>query len=311
MKASEPSVRRQIGNYLHDVGTSTGLIIQYGADCQILGNEISGGSTGLTNGIFCRNGSRNLIANNMVYLSYTAGINNNIGTNDQIYFNSIAMTSGTTLRLSYSNNVVAKDNICFMQGSGDDYAITITHNLSTYPVISDYNDLYAPGNYVGSYLASNYATLGNWQAATGLDAHSISANPSFVSILAPYDLHIAPPSPVNGAAVMIPGITTDFDGDMRNMFAPDIGADEFSVAGPPEAVDDLVITLSSTSDDSTNITLIWSPVSGALQYHIYKSSDPYSGFVHIGSTPAITYTDTNAIIGETKGFYYVTADNEP
>jgi len=300
-----------IGNYLHDVGTSTGIFIQYGADCQILGNEISGGSVGLTNGIFCRNGSRNLIANNMIYLSYTVGINNNLGTADQIYFNSIFMSSGTALRLSYSNNVVAKNNLCFMQGSGDDYAITITHNLTTYPVISDYNDLYAPANYVGSYLATNRPTLLDWQTATSLDLHSISANPNFVSIVAPYDLHITFPSPADDAGIPIVGITTDFDGDIRNAVTPDIGADEIGAVGPPEAVDDLVITLSSSTDDSTNITLIWSPVVGAVQYHVYKSTtEPTSGFVLIGSTGETAYVDTDAVIGSGKSFYYVAADNQ-
>jgi hypothetical protein len=246
----------------------------------------------------------------MIYLCYTAGINSNIGTNDQMYFNSIMMNSGTALRFSYSNNVVAKNNLCFMQGSGDDYAITITHSLSTYPVISDYNDLYAPGNYVGSYLATNRPTLLDWQTTTSLDLHSISANPSFVSIVFPYDLHVVAPSPVDNAGTPIAGFTTDFDGDARNASTPDIGADEFAAAGPPEAVDDLVITLSSSTDDSTNITLIWSQVVGAVQYHIYKSiTDPNSGYVQIGSTSGTTYTDTNAIIGQTKSFYYVTADN--
>jgi len=300
-----------IGNYLHDVGTSTGIFIQNGADCQILGNEISGGSLGLTNGIFCRNGSRNLIANNMIYQSTLAGINSNSGTNDQFYFNSIFMSSGTALRFSYSNNTVAKNNICFMQGSGDDYAITITHNLSSYPVISDYNDLYAPGNDVGIYLATHCATLGDWQTATSMDAHSICANPNFVSISIPYNLHVTPPSPVDGAGTPIVGITTDLDGDVRNAVTPDIGADEFAPAGPPEAIDDLIITLSGSTDDSTNITLFWSPVVGAVQYHVYKSTtDPATGYALIGSTAATSYTDTNAIPGIVKSYYYVTADNE-
>jgi parallel beta-helix repeat protein len=299
-----------IGNYLHDVGTGTGLLIQYGADCQILGNEISGGSVGLTNGIFCRNGSRNLIANNMVYLSYTAGINNNLGTNDQIYFNSILMNNGSALRVSYSNNVMVKNNILCQRGSGDDSAILITHNLSTYPVLSDYNDLYAPDNYVGTYLSTSYSTLADWRAATSLDQNSISADPSFVSIAFPYNLHVVPPSPVDGTGIPIVGITTDFDGDIRNATTPDIGADEFGVAGPPEAVDDLIITLSSSTDDSTNITLIWSPAENAVQYHIYKSSEPYSGFGLIGSTSDTTYTDTSVIVEQSKSFYYVTSDNQ-
>jgi parallel beta-helix repeat protein len=299
-----------IGNYIHDVG-STGIFIQYGADCQVLGNEMNAGSTGTTNGIFCRNGSRNLIVNNMVYLYNTCGININSGTNDAIYFNSIFMNNGSAVRLTYPNNVAVKDNICYQQGSGDDCALLITTSLLTYPAISDYNDLYAPGNYVGTYLATNYTTLGNWQTATSLDQHSISANPNFVSAIYPYDLHIVPPSLVDGAGTPLAEITTDFDGDLRNTMTPDIGADEFTAAGPPEAVNDLVATITGSAyGNFTSVTLFWSPALNAHQYHIYKHMIVNPGYVLIGSTSDTTYTDPDAIVGEITSFYYVTSDNQ-
>ncbi len=79
----------------------------------------------------------------------------------------------------------------------------------------------------------------------------------------------------------------------------------------PGTVDDLLITLSSGTDDSTNITLLWSPTENAQQYHIYKSTTaPDSGFALLGSTTDTTYVDTDAIILESTSFYYVTADNE-
>jgi hypothetical protein len=77
---------------------------------------------------------------------------------------------------------------------------------------------------------------------------------------------------------------------------------------PLEPVEDLVITLSS----STDITLTWTPISGAQQYHVYKSiTNPQSGFTLIGSVTDTTFTETNVLINELKSFYYVTADNEP
>ena len=163
------------------------------------------------------------------------------------------------------------------------------------------------------YIANtgtSYTTLLDWQTATGWDANSISADPFFVSPSIPFDLHVDFPSPIDSAGTPIAEITIDFDGDPRDPVTPDIGADEFAAA-QPETVDDLVITLSTTTDDSTNITLIWSPALNAQQYHIYKSSDPYTGFTLIGSTPDTTYTDTSAIISEIKSFYYITTDNQP
>jgi fibronectin type 3 domain-containing protein len=148
----------------------------------------------------------------------------------------------------------------------------------------------------------------DWQTATGLDANSISADPNFASILAPFNLHINEPSPVDSAAIPIAEITDDFDGESRHSVYPDIGADEVGIVEPLEPVEDLVITLSS----STDITLIWSPVSGAQQYHIYKSTtDPGSGYILLDSTTDTTYTNTNVLINELRSFYYVTADNEP
>jgi hypothetical protein len=132
-----------------------------------------------------------------------------------------------------------------------------------------------------------------------------------MSISAPYNLHVNLPSPVDSAGIPIAGITNDFDGNLRNSAHPDIGADEVGVASPPGVVDDLIITLSGFTDDRTNITLSWSPALNAQQYHIYKSTtSPESGFVLIGSTTDNTYTDSNAIVGQIKSFYYVTADNE-
>lgn len=75
-----------------------------------------------------------------------------------------------------------------------------------------------------------------------------------------------------------------------------------------EPVDDLVISLSSGADFD-HVVLTWSSAQGAQQYHIYKSiTSPQNGFVMIDSTTNTTYTDPDAITGETKSFYYVTSD---
>jgi hypothetical protein len=178
------------------------------------------------------------------------------------------------------------------------------------PDVSDFNNLYAPSGYVGyAPPAGNYQTLAEWQAGTGWDVSSISADPSFVSTSSPEDLHIDPPSPVNGAAYPLPDINIDIDYQSRDPYTPDIGADEFT--GHPDPISDLVITMSSSIDDSTDVTLTWSPMPGAQQYYIYKSTtNPTSGFVLIGSTAETTYVDTDAIIDESICFYYVTSDNE-
>jgi len=317
--SSSDSVKaiRIIGNYIYNFGAGSpnfnGIFLSYPSGCQVLGNEINANSPGALNGIFVSRGTGNLVANNMIYRSPYNGINSEYGTNDAIVYNSIFMVQGTALKLTTAYQATVKDNILYQAGSGGTrMGIAIMSSLSIYPVYSDYNDIYAPGALVGFY-GGYCPTLAAWQSATSLDLHSISANPNFVNTASfRHDLHVNTPSPVDGVGTPLIQVTTDFDGQVRHALTPDIGADEIGASGPPDAVDDLVITLSSSTDDSTNITLIWSPVVGAVQYHIYKSiTDPASGFVLIGSLPDTTYTDTNAIPGMVKSYYYVTSDNEP
>src|SRR5205823_817453 len=70
-----------------------------------------------------------------------------------------------------------------------------------------------------------YADLSSWKLATGKDANSVSGNPQFLSTT---NLHINPSvgTLVESAGTTITGITTDIDGDTRNVTTPDIGADE-------------------------------------------------------------------------------------
>jgi parallel beta-helix repeat protein len=299
------------GNYIHDIAQDpdfnlAAINLTYGENCEITGNEIAG-MTDAYYAIYLDHSNNTLLANNMIYDCEYSGINSVSDTYDSIYYNSV-QNSGHYALLLDSRFAIVKNNILYQTGSGNHYAIYIAHS-NTLPTASDHNDLYAPLGRVGYYTVIR-TTLADWQTGTGLDAHSISADPNFVSLTTPFNLHVNSPSPVDGAGTPIAGITTDFDGDTRNPTTPDIGADEFGAVGPPGIVDDLTITLLDSTDDSTNITLYWSTTSGALQYHIYKSTTgPTSGFVEIGSTATTTYTDPNAMISETQSFYYVTSDN--
>ena len=59
---------------------------------------------------------------------------------------------------------------------------------------------------------------------------------------------------------------------------------------------------------SSQVDLEWDAVSGATLYHIYRSSDPYSGFAEAGISGTNNYQDTGVTAGN-KYFYYVTADS--
>lgn len=164
------------------------------------------------------------IYNNICYggSSYGAYIYN--ATSTEYYFNSFFASGSRTFYLggTTSTGCTLKNNIFYNSGSGSNYAAYYYTNTNP---ISNYNCFWAPNGYVG-YYGSACQTLVQFQAATGQDANSINVNPAFVSITAPYDLHISDTSLCIGAGTAIAGIEYDFEGDVRSPATPCIGADE-------------------------------------------------------------------------------------
>ena len=62
------------------------------------------------------------------------------------------------------------------------------------------------------------------------------------------------------------------------------------------------ITAASSSAD-----IDWNDVAGASLYRIYRSTNPYSGFSEIDTSPTSDYTDNDVLSGN-KYFYKITAD---
>ena len=88
----------------------------------------------------------------------------------------------------------------------------------------DYNRVTFSGSYVGRLGSNDYATLSDWTAGTGYDAHSALCTPNFVGN---NDLHI---TSAGGLTVTNPltYVPTDIDGQNRSATAPCAGADEFA-----------------------------------------------------------------------------------
>ena len=178
-----------------------------------------------------------------------AGTNNLYDNSVYIGGSGVASSSNT---FAFVSNVVTnvrnyKDNIFWnarsnASGGGKNYAIAVggtTPNPAG--LTSNFNDLFASGTggFVGTFNATDQLTLANWQAATGQDANSISADPSFVNptgTAATVDLHITCNSRADGSGTPIAGITTDFDNETRDATNPDIGADEINLGNPPALV---------------------------------------------------------------------------
>lgn len=176
----------------------------------------------------------------------------------QVYFNSVSMTGardGATLSTqpSYAFAVLGanplvdvRNNIFYNSqtasnggptGSAGSYAIGLSAAMPLNQVTSNYNDLYTTGAsahfaLLGSLTAVQFdlANLAAWQAATGKDANSISADPLYTSAT---DLHLTAMSPAINVGTAIGGITTDIDGDTRPQGAAvEMGADEVIQLSP-------------------------------------------------------------------------------
>ena len=88
----------------------------------------------------------------------------------------------------------------------------------------DYNRVSFSGSYIGRLGSNDYATLSDWTAGTGYDAHSALCTPNFVGN---NDLHI---TSADGLTVANPlsYVTTDIDGQNRSTTEPCAGADELA-----------------------------------------------------------------------------------
>lgn len=223
-----------------------GIYVKYmDGSSEILGNKVNVRGTDYITGIrtdFSDGSSVNpiLIANNFVAQT---GSNNDVvrglfiyhGSNLNICYNSINVTGGdandgramyfTTYGSSYTGNIRVKNNIAVNSGLG--VAMYVTYNAASDNMIveCDYNNYYVSGSVLTKHSGISEATLSDWQNASGWDSNSFNMDPLYAS---PSDLHINNYS-LNASGTAITQVSTDIDGDARDLSNPDIGADEFSL----------------------------------------------------------------------------------
>ena len=205
-------------NYFNQ--TSTYMMHTYQTNhALIINNEFN--ATGLSYGFRVRYTTNSIVANNMAYGATSYGIYTYNSSSAEYYFNSIYASGSRTFYLggSSSTGCIIKNNIFYNSGTSSSYAAYYYTNSNP---VSDYNCYWAPNANVGYYGAA-CQTLVQFQAATGGDAHSIEADPAFISLT---DLHISDTSQCINAGTGIPGIDFDFDGERRHRDIPCIGCDE-------------------------------------------------------------------------------------
>ncbi len=166
-------------------------------------------------------------ANNFVTIQGTSG---GIGfyvtsaSYQDFYYNSLnVLAPGTTYGVYQSGgaNQTIANNV--FSNTGGSYALYV--NSPAAVTSCDHNDVYGAGMvFLAHWGTKDCVTLAALQAASGMDAHSVSASPVFTSAT---NLHANSPW-LDGSATPIAAVTVDIDGNARNGSTPDIGASEFT-----------------------------------------------------------------------------------
>lgn len=237
--------------------TNPGINVYCSDDCIVRNNKVHNlkSSSDLGGkGIVLSGGSNELGNNNLIYNNIVSdiqcsstypgarlgGIQLWYQNNPKIYFNTVYLTGkGSTptgsaaLFVDYlSHNVDIKNNIFVNVRDESPYCASSIYVRTGSTVSSDYNDLHyiqGPYNCLVRDQTVDYMTLGDWQT-TGNDLMSLNEMPFFILP----DLHLSSniASFIESKGIPITGITTDFDGDARNTFTPDLGADEINGTVP-------------------------------------------------------------------------------
>jgi len=264
----DPSVNNYSNNVIYDL-TSNGESAQY--------NVI---------GIHNAKGWGDKYHYNSVYLS--GQLNQSGSSNGSM---SACFSNGKGVNSTNAQNIEVKNNIFYINSYNPS---GINHHYGHYTTLNsyagsalDYNLLFHSVSgtaigHVGYFNGINQDDIIQWRIATLQDYSSLSADPLFNTA---FNLTPFPGSPVLGAGIPVPGITTDYTGAPRDVLHPSIGAYEnfaiygrtwngsvstdwnngsnWTPSGIPQATEDLIIPsatpfmciLNSTGMECKNIVI--------------------------------------------------------
>lgn len=286
---------------------------------RVIGNRIYGNMSGYGMylyylGVNSSNASN--INNNMVQMGSTSSGNVTTGiyfanANYQCFvYHNTAVVYGTntgnygcSVNGFVSTSSVIKNNIWANLGNGTTTygAAYYTANIgSTYTM--DYNNYYVLNGNIANNAGTNATTLASWKTSVSPnDVNAESTNPGFTSSS---NLHISNLC-LRGVSGL--GITTDFDGDIRNS-SPSMGADEATGGSSNDAGVSAVVTpVAPVAAGTTNVvvtvknfgnnTLTSATVSYAVKTNSGAYSTPFTQSLSTSLAPcgttSVTYNATS------------------
>ncbi|MBS0657332.1 MAG: cadherin-like beta sandwich domain-containing protein [Verrucomicrobia bacterium] len=264
------------------------------------------------------------------------------GSDSRLFYNSVSLSgdrgsigsqrpgfavaiTGTNPTVQLRNNIFATTQIASGGGTNArSYSIGLASTTFT-NLAANYNLFYSAGANAGFFRSgslaagagTDYPTLAAWRTATGGDANSLFADPTFnANSLVPL-----PGSPAVGAGAPVAGITTDLLNVGRSATTPTIGAYETAAdqTGPAISHTPLVNTI-STANRALALTVTdpsGVPTTGTGRPVIYyrKNAGAYvaatASFVSGSSYSAtLDYAPLGGVaLGDTIQYYVVAQDS--
>ena len=202
-------INSSTGSYLHGISLQGGSFIASN-NIVFLGNNIQKGLA--LWGLWTNTPNHAKFYHNTVYLSGVA----TDGTSNSFAMRVLSCPASLDVR----NNILWDGRVNSI-GTISHYAIYL--NCLTNAIV-DYND-YQFAQQFGQLGATTYDTFNQWKTGTSLDANSLTVDPQLVNLggTLPIDYQ----TQVQLSGTPIAGITTDFDGVLRDLIAPTMGAWEY------------------------------------------------------------------------------------
>ncbi len=247
------------------------------------------------------------VANNFIVLDGSSTTNNAVvyGIQDEagtgrlfnIYYNTIYIGGSPTTgaqktvgfyrsyqgsTTNFKNNIVINTRTN-SGATGSHYAIYLEGAGLGTGLVSNYNDFYVSGtgSVLGYWETAATTTLAAWQTASSQDANSKSKAVTFTDV-ATGDLHLSGGSigDVDLIAATGTGITNDFDGEVRDVLFPYMGADE--VPGSPLPVQ-LAFFIGQLNAEGSGVSLQWETISEINNYGFYveRRADNEQNFIEV------------------------------
>ncbi|MFM2207792.1 MAG: hypothetical protein RL213_1767 [Bacteroidota bacterium] len=166
-----------------------------------------------------------IVSNNFIQATDSFGIRLTNGYYQDFLYNSVNTVGPNSTAWDIGGTGVTNrimNNVFAATGGGQASRIA-NHPLSGIFICRN-NDLYTTGGILGTYNGTPAADLSLWQLYSQRDSNSVSVNPEFTSST---DLH-ALARGIDSRGIALTSVIDDIDGQSRNGFSPDMGADEFA-----------------------------------------------------------------------------------